>query len=138
MDQRISFLTLAVSDLDASRAFYRDGLGWTSELDVPGEVLMFRAGEHLVFSLWERSHFEAEVGTTQRGPGVVPLTISHNLPTPEGVDEVLATAERAGATYVEQGTQREWGGYSGYFADPDGYRWEVAYNPGPVGRIVLP
>lgn len=138
MDQRISFITLAVADLDATRRFYRDGLGWTPEIDVPGEVLMFRAGEHLVLSLWDRAHCEAEVGPLMTGPGTAPLTISHNMPTPEGVDEVLETARAAGAPHVQSGIQRDWGGYSGYFSDPDGFRWEVAFNPGEVGRIVLP
>ncbi|KRC54930.1 MULTISPECIES: VOC family protein [unclassified Nocardioides] len=139
MDQRISFITLAVADLDATRRFYVDGLGWSPELDVPGEVLMFRAGPALVLSLWERTHFEAEVGPAMTGPGVAPLTIAHNLPTPEGVDDVLATARAAGAPHVQDGVERDWGGYSGYFADPDGYRWEVAFNPDPgLTAIVLP
>lgn len=138
MDQRISFITLAVDDLDATRRFYRDGLGWVPELDVPGEVLMFKAGQLLVLSLWERRHFEAEVGATMRGPGVAPITIAHNMPTPAGVDEVLEAARAAGAPVVHDAVQRDWGGYSGYFADPDGYRWEVAFNPGPVGEVVLP
>lgn len=138
MDQRISFITLAVADIDTTRRFYRDGLGWTPEIDVPGEVLMFRAGERLVLSLWDRTHFEAEVGQLMTGPGVAPVTISHNMATPEGVDEVLAAARSAGAPQVQSGAQRVWGGYSGYFSDPDGFRWEVAYNPGEVGRIVLP
>lgn len=138
MDQRISFITLAVADLDATRRFYRDGLGWTPEIDVPGEVLMFRAGERLVLSLWDRASCEAEVGTLMSGPGIAPLTISHNMPSPEGVDEVLATAKAAGAPHVQPGMQRDWGGYSGYFSDPDGFRWEVAHNPSPVGDIVLP
>lgn len=139
MDQRISFVTLAVADLDATRRFYRDGLGWTPELDVPGEVLMFRAGPQLMLSLWERSHFEAEVGTAMTGPGVAPITIAHNLATPEGVDEVLATADAAGAPVVQRAERRDWGGYSGYFADPDGYRWEIAHNPDPgLAAIVLP
>lgn len=139
MDQRISFLTLAVADLDATRRFYRDGLGWTPEIDVPGEVLMFRAGPALVLSLWDRAHFEAEVGAVMTGPGVAPLTIAHNMSSPEGVDEVLAAAEAAGAPHVQPGLQREWGGYSGYFADPDGFRWEIAYNPDPaLSAIVLP
>ena len=139
MDQRISLITLAVADLDASRGFYRDGLGWTPEIDVPGEVLMFRAGPALVLSLWERTHFEAEVGAAMSGPGVAPLTLAHNVATPAEVDEVLATARSAGASHVEDGTQRAWGGYSGYFADPDGYRWEIAFNPDPgLAAIVLP
>ncbi|MFC7505136.1 VOC family protein, partial [Nocardioides sp. GCM10030258] len=126
------------TDLDATRRFYRDGLGWTPEIDVPGEVLMFRAGERLILSLWDRAACEAEVGTLMSGPGIAPLTISHNMPSPGGVDEVLATAKAAGAPHVQEATQRDWGGYSGYFSDPDGFRWEVAFNPSPVGDIVLP
>jgi len=140
MDPRISFVTLAVADLDATRRFYVDGLGWHAELDVPGEVLMFRTGEHLVLSLWDRAHFAAEVGepTMPTDGGLAPVTLAHNLATKEAVDGVLATARRAGADPVSDALERDWGGYSGYFADPDGYRWEVAFNPGPIGQLVLP
>lgn len=138
MDQRISFVTLAVADLDATRRFYLDGLGWQAELDVLGEVIMIRAGEHLILSLWDQDEFEAEVGPIGRGHGVAPLTIAHNVATPEEVDAVLATARDAGANPVSDGEQRDWGGYTGYFGDPDGFRWEIAYNPSPVGQIVLP
>lgn len=138
MDQRISFVTLAVADLDASRTFYLDGLGWTAALDVPGEVLMIQAGEHLVLSLWDRTEFEAEVGAIVRGTGVAPFALAHNVPTKADVDAVLATARAAGADPVNEAFEREWGGYSGYFGDPDGYRWEIAYNPGPIGQVVLP
>lgn len=138
VDQRISFVTLAVADLDASRRFYLDGLGWTAALDVPGEVLMIQAGEHLVLSLWVDRAFEAEVGPLRRGPGVAPITLAHNVPSTDEVDAVLATARQAGADPVGAAEQREWGGYTGYFGDPDGYRWEIAYNPGPIGQVVLP
>ena len=138
MDQRISFVTLAVRDLEASRAFYVDGLGWEAALHVEDDVLMIRVGEHVVLSLWVEEHFEAEVGAVRRGPGVAPITLAHNVATPADVDAVLATARAAGAVPVQPGEQREWGGYSGYFGDPDGYRWEVAYNPGPIGEVVLP
>jgi catechol 2,3-dioxygenase-like lactoylglutathione lyase family enzyme len=138
MDQRISFVTLAVRDLDATRAFYVDGLGWEPALDVPGDVLMIRAGEHVVLSFWVQEHFEAEVGEVRRGPGVAPITISHNVRTPQEVDAVLETARAAGADPVTEAVEREWGGYTGYFGDPDGYRWEVATNPGPIGEVVLP
>ena len=137
MDQRISFVTLAVADLDATRRFYVEGLGWQPELDVPGEVLMFRTGEHLVLSLWERSHFAAEVGEPTMS-GIAPITLAHNLATKDAVDTVLATARRAGADPVADAVERDWGGYTGYFGDPDGYRWEIAYNPGEIGRLVLP
>lgn len=138
MDQRISFVTLAVGDLHRSRGFYVDGLGWVPELDVPGEVLMFSVGERLVLSLWDRAAFEAELGMpVLAGDGVAPFTLAHNVPSPEDVRGVLALARRCGAP-VWGPTAREWGGFTGYFADPDGFRWEVAWNPGPVGRRVVP
>jgi uncharacterized protein len=138
MDPRLSFVTLAVHDLAAARAFYVDGLGWSPEVDVPGEVLMIRVGEHVVLSLWAEAEFEAEVGPVRRGKGVAPLTLAHNVRTPGEVDVVLATAKEAGARDVVPAQERSWGGRTGYFADPDGFRWEVAWNPGPVGRLVLP
>jgi len=138
MDQRISFITLAVRDLDATRRFYVDGLGWEPALDVPGEVLMIQAGDTLVLSLWDEVAFEAEVGRIVRGEGVAPVTLAHNVPTREEVDRVLDTARSAGADPVHRAVERDWGGYTGYFGDPDGFRWEIAFNPGPVGQLVLP
>src|SRR3954465_14199818 len=112
MDPRISFVTLAVRDLDASRRFYVNGLGWTPELDVPGEVVMIRVGRHLILSLWDRAHFEAEVGAIGRAAGVPPFTLAHNLATPEEVDAVLIEAGSAGAE-VGVAERRDWGGYTG-------------------------
>lgn len=137
MDQRISFVTLAVESVERSRAFYVDGLGWEPELLVPDEVLMLRAGERLVLSLWSLAEFEAEVGAVRRGEGVAPLTLSHNVATEAEVDDVLALAASIGAT-VSPAQRRPWGGWTGYFADPDGFRWEVATNPGEIGQLVLP
>jgi catechol 2,3-dioxygenase-like lactoylglutathione lyase family enzyme len=138
MDQRVSFITLAVRDLDATRRFYLDGLGWRADLDVPGEVLMIPVGERLLLSLWAEAGFEAEVGPIRRGEGLAPVTFAHNVATREEVDAVLATARSAGADPVLDAQERDWGGYTGYFGDPDGYRWEVAWNPGPIGQKVLP
>ena len=138
MDQRISFVTLAVANLDSSRRFYLDGLGWRAALDVPDEVVMIRAGEHLVLSLWDEDEFEGEVGAIRGGPGVAPITLAHNVATPTEVDATLDLARRAGSAEVSDGQERDWGGYTGYFADPDGFRWEVAYNPGAIGDMVLP
>lgn len=137
MDQRISFVTLAVADLERTRAFYVDGLGWSPEMYVPGEVLMIRAGQHLVLSLWAESGFEAEVGPIRRGPGIVPLTLAHNVRTEPEVDAILELAASLGAECAPA-ERRDWGGYTGYFADPDGFRWEIAVNPGPIGESVLP
>ena len=137
MDQRISFVTLAVADLDRTRAFYVDGLGWTPELFVPDEVLMIRVGDTLILSLWSEAGFEAEVGPIRRGEGIVPITLAHNVATEPEVDEILALATSLGAG-VGSAAHREWGGYTGYFSDPDGFRWEIATNPGDVGQLVLP
>ena len=138
MDQRISFVTLAVRDLERTRAFYVDGLGWTPATYVEGEVLMIQVGAHVVLSLWDRAAFEAEVGPIVAGGGVPPVTLAHNVATREEVDGILLRADEIGADPVTGGQERAWGGYSGYFADPDGYRWEVTYNPGPIGEVVLP
>ena len=138
MDPRISFITLAVHDLAATRAFYVDSLGWTPVLDVPDEVLMIQAGDRLILSFWDERGFEAEVGPITRGAGLAPIALSHNLATNAEVDAVLETARAAGADPVHDAVERDWGGYSGYFGDPDGYRWEIAVNPGPTGKLVLP
>lgn len=136
MDQRISFITLAVADVMASRAFYVDGLGWTPELEAEG-VLMIRVGEHVMLSLWDRGEFEEEVGRLAAADGLAPITLAHNVATREEVDAVLDLARSLGRE-ASAGQERVWGGYTGYFADPDGFRWEIAYNPGPVGQTVLP
>ena len=138
MDPRVSFITLAVDDLYATRQFYVEGLGWQPELDVPGEVIMIRVGERLILSLWAAAEFEDEVGPIVRGTGLAPITLAHNVSSPEEVDAILEAARAAGADPVSTGRHRDWGGYTGYFGDPDGYRWEIAFNPGPVGRLVLP
>ncbi|MDO5629232.1 MAG: VOC family protein [Mobilicoccus sp.] len=135
MDQRLNIVTLAVRDLEASRAFYVDGLGWTPELNVPGEVVFVAMGPGLILSLWSREGFIEELGEEPTS-GLAPLTLAHNVPTPDGVDEVVDLARAAGAP-VMAGQWRDWGGYSAYLSDPDGFRWEVAYNPGPIGQKLL-
>jgi catechol 2,3-dioxygenase-like lactoylglutathione lyase family enzyme len=137
MEQRVSFITLAVADLDRTRAFYVDGLGWEPEMFVPGEVLMIRVGEKLILSLWSEPGFEAEVGPIRRGAGLAPITLAHNVVTEAEVDEILQLAASLGVE-TSSGERRDWGGYTGYFADPDGFRWEIAVNPGDMGKLVLP
>lgn len=137
MDQRLNFVTLATADTDRARIFYADGLGWEVALEAAGEVVFFQLSPTLVLSLWNADEFEAEAGRLNREPGTAPITLAHNVPHPEQVDSVLADAVGAGATLISGATDREWGGRSGYFADPDGYRWEVAYNPGPIGEQLM-
>ena len=136
MDQRLNFVTLEVADLAVSRAFYLDGLGWSAALEAPDEVAMIQVGDKLVLSLWAEAQAVAEIGPVARG-GTLPFTLAYNTASVDEVDQILATAERAGAQ-VSPTLKREWGGYSGYFADPDGFRWEVAYNPHPIGDLRQP
>ncbi|WP_313677959.1 VOC family protein [Corynebacterium stationis] len=135
MEQRISFITLAVKDVARSRKFYVDGLGWKPMFE-NDEVIMLPAGEHLMLSLWSIESFTAEIGTAP-ARGVAPITLAHNCATEKEVDNVRALATSIGAD-VSPAIRREWGGYSGYFSDPDGFRWEIAVNPGPTGDYVRP
>jgi len=137
MDPCLSFVTLVVRDLAKSRAFYVGGLGWPVAFESPEEVVMIRVGERIMLSLWQEAAAVAELGPIGRAEGAPPITLAHNVASPSDVDRVLAEAGPAGATVVAEGVARDWGGYSGYFADPDGFRWEIAYNPGPIGSSVL-
>lgn len=136
MEPRLSLVSLIVRDLDRARRFYVDGLGFPAAVHVPGDVVMIHVGTKLVLSLWAEASASAEVGPVTRG-GTLPFTLAHNVSSPSEVDDVLATARMAGAT-VSAGEHRAWGGYSGYFVDPDGFRWEVAHNPHPIGNVTLP
>lgn len=136
MEPRLNFVTLVVADLERARRFYLDGLGWPAALEAAGEVAMIQVGEKLVLSLWAEAAARAEIGDVTRG-GTLPFTLAHNVASPSEVDAVLATARAAGAT-VHAAQRRDWGGYSGYFVDPDGFRWEVAFNPHPIGALKLP
>ncbi len=135
MEQRVSIITLAVADLARCRGFYVDGLGWEPIFSGP-DVLMLPVADRLILSLWSVEGFTAEIGEAPAS-GVAPITLAHNLATAAEVDAVLTEAARLGAP-VSPARQREWGGYSGYFSDPDGFRWEIAVNPGETGDFVLP
>ncbi len=126
MEQRLSVVTLGVSDLARARKFY-EALGW-SAAENPGEDVVFFQAGGMVFSLWDRTRL-AEDSTVEDAPGWGGVTLAHNVRSPEEVDAVLAEAEAAGATIGRPGAETFWGGYSGVFIDPDGHPWEVAHNP---------
>lgn len=128
MEQRLNFITLGVRDVTRSREFYLTRLGWTAHHEVPGQVIFLQLNHGLILSLWDRAAMAAELGI-EPADGVPALTLSHNVASPAEVDAVLAQAREAGAAVDHPAVHQEWGGYSGYFADPDGFRWEVAYNP---------
>ncbi|MGB6452992.1 MAG: VOC family protein [Streptosporangiaceae bacterium] len=118
MDQRISLVTLGVTDLGRARLFY-EALGWHDAQQPDDEVCFFQAGG-MVFALW----------TALGGHGAAGIELAYNVGSPEEVAGVLAEAERAGGAVLRPAARAEWGGTSGAFADPDGYVWEVAHNPG--------
>ena len=130
MEQRISLVTLGVTDLARARAFY-EALGWAGARQPDDEVCFFQAGG-MVFGLW----------TALGGHGAPGIELAHNVRSPEEVDAVLADAERAGATITRAAGPAFWGGYTGVFTDPDGHAWEVAHNPhwtfAADGSVILP
>lgn len=128
MEQRVSLVTLGVSDVDRARAFY-EALGWSGE-SPDGDVVFFQAGG-MILALWGR-HKLAEDSVVEDAGGWGGVTLAHIVESPAAVDAVLADAGRAGATIGRAGAQTFWGGYSGIFIDPDGHPWEVAHNPGWV------
>ncbi|SDJ45890.1 hypothetical protein SAMN05444157_3464 [Frankineae bacterium MT45] len=126
MEQRISLVTLGVSDLERSRAFY-EALGWQSSSKPEDGVVFFQAGG-MVLGLWSREELAADSASTDNG-GWGGVTLAQNLRSPEEVDALLVEAEQAGGRIGRVGAETLWGGYSGLFIDPDGHPWEVAHNP---------
>jgi catechol 2,3-dioxygenase-like lactoylglutathione lyase family enzyme len=131
---RITVLTLGVSDLDASLAFYRDGLGLATPGIVGrefehGAVAFFELKGGLVLALWPRDDLAWDAGLPRDGWGKGAVSIGHNVASKREVDDVIEQARRAGARVVKPGEDTFWGGYAGYFRDPDDHLWEVAWNP---------
>lgn len=129
MDQRLSLITLGVSDVEAAAAFYRDGLGWTSGGGQEGVIAFFQLNG-FIFGLFGAQALADEAAGGAQGSGFGGIALAYNAPSKEAVDALLAEAVKAGGTLVKPAEEVFWGGYSGYFADPDGHRWEVAFNPG--------
>jgi uncharacterized protein len=127
MKPKISVITLGVKDLQASLKFYRDGLGFTPEEDT-GDIGILRL-EGVWLSLYSREALAKDAAVPPEGSGFHGFTIAHNVKSKKEVDEVLSLAVKAGARLVKPGQDAFWGGYSGYFADPDDFLWEVAWNP---------
>jgi uncharacterized protein len=127
MEQRLSVVTLGVADLERSRRFYGEGLGWRRGND-HDEVVFFQAGG-AVLALYPRHLLAEDARVANDGQGFDGITLAYNTRTREEVDAVLAEAAAAGATILKPARDTSWGGYAGYFADPDGHAWEVAWNP---------
>ena len=142
MEPRVTLITLGVDDLPRAVAFYRDVVGWAPTSVVEDDVAFFDL-DGFILALWRRTSFAADVGAdaTARG-GFEAIGLAYNARSHDEVDEIFSTLGERGATIVKPPVETDWGGYSGYFADPDGHHWEVAWNPfWPIradGRIDLP
>jgi hypothetical protein len=138
VEQRLSLITLGVSDLTRARAFY-EALGWKSGAAPADDVVFFQA-RCMIVALWDRARL-AEDTVVEDDGGWGGITLAYNTRSQEEVDAVLAEARAAGGTLARPGAETFWGGYSGVFVDPDGHPWEVAHNPrwtiGDDGAITL-
>ena len=147
MKPRITLITLGVDDLERSLAFYRDGLGLKTEGIIGtqfehGAVVFFDLQGGCKLALWPRASLAHDSGLPVGPPSATEFAIAHNVSSRAEVDAVMAEARRAGAIIVKPAQDTFYGGYAGYFQDPDRHLWEVAWNPGfPLsddGRIQLP
>ena len=129
MKPKIGIVTLGVRDFAKSLAFYKDGLGFPTHNFKDGEDIVFFKLEGSWLALYPRDKLAEDATVPDDGKGFSGITLAHNEPSPQAVDKAFAEAIKAGAKAVKQPQKVFWGGYSGYFADPDGYLWEVAFNP---------
>jgi uncharacterized protein len=134
MKPRVSVITLGVDDLERAVAFYRDGLGLPTKGIIGkefehGSVAFFDLQRGLKLAVWPRRSLAHDTGLGVDPPAATDLSLGHNVTAKAEVDEVMAQAEAAGARIVKKAQKTFWGGYGGYFQDPDGHVWEVVYNP---------
>lgn len=127
MDQRLSLITLGVADLARARAFYEDGLGFVKDND-EDEVAFYQL-PGIVLAVWTRADLARDAGLTDSGATFSGIALAQNVGSRDEVDAVIEQARAAGARVLKPGTPTDWGGYSGYIADPDGHPWEIAHNP---------
>jgi hypothetical protein len=127
MEQRLSLVTLGVADLERAARFYEEGLGWSRNSKDEGVAFFQTPG--MILALWPRDELAADAGMSAEGTGFRGIALAYNTRSRDEVDEVLAEAVAAGGSLVKAAAETFWGGYSGYFADPDGHLWEVAFNP---------
>ncbi len=140
MEQRVSIITLGVGNLQHSREFY-ERLGWRRSMAKAEGIVFFQAGG-MALALFPRDELAKDAKLTPEGSGFTGISLAYNARNRAEVNSVLAEAEAAGAKLLKPAVQASWGGYSGYFADPDGFLWEVAWNPSfPIaedGSIRIP
>jgi catechol 2,3-dioxygenase-like lactoylglutathione lyase family enzyme len=134
MKPRITVFTVGVDDLERALRFYRDGLGFKTEGIIGkefehGAVAFFDLEGGSRLAIWPRKSIAHDTGLAVSASSPTEFTLGHNVRSPEEVDAVMARAEKAGATIVKRAAKTFWGGYAGYFQDPDQHLWEVLWNP---------
>ncbi|HEX6790907.1 MAG TPA: VOC family protein [Candidatus Krumholzibacteria bacterium] len=139
MKPRVTLITLAVDDLEKSLRFYRDGLGLETKGIVGtefehGAVVFFELEHGLRLALWPRTSLAHDTGIMNLNPAPLELALGHNVRSRKEVDDVMTQAKRAGARITKAAQETFYGGYAGYFQDPDGHLWEVAWNPKMLPR----
>jgi predicted lactoylglutathione lyase len=138
MEPRVSLITLGVRDLGRATAFYEQ-LGWVGQ-EAQATVFIQAGGLGLI--LWGRDELTADAGITDDGGGYGGIALAHNVRSRAEVDDIVAAAEAAGATVTKRPAETFYGGYAGWFRDPDGHVWEIAHNPGFTleadGSLTLP
>ena len=130
MEPKVTVVTLGVRSLAISRRFYVDGLGWEPTTEVPGEVIFIQVAGSQLLALWSIDEMAREAGNVGHTSKAPPFTLGHNVDSAEEVAQVIRQAVAAGGTLIRNAGSTSWGGTNGYFADPDGFRWEVAHNSG--------
>ncbi len=140
MEQRLSLVTLGVGDVARSRRFY-EAMGWAASAASIESVTFFQLGG-IGLALYGRAPLAADAGLAPEGSGFGGIALAHSVRSAEEVDALLAHAAASGGRILKAGAKVLWGGYSGYFADPDGHPWEIAWNPdfplGEDGTLHLP
>lgn len=141
MDRRLNIITLGVTDLARSIRFYRDGLGWQLSKVSNAHIALIPMGG-IILALYGRESLAEDAQQPPPGSGFAGFTLAQNVASKEAVRAALEKAQAAGGTILKPAQDVFWGGYSGYFADPDGFAWEVAWNPHftltESGQVVLP
>ncbi len=129
MDQHINFITLGVADIHVSRCFYRDVFGWEPNESSNEHIAFYQTGSALLFALFGKHALAEDAGVSAESSGFARFTLAHNVSSEAEVDELFRTFSKKNVTVVKQPQTVFWGGYSGYIADPDGFLWEICYNP---------
>ena len=129
MEQHINYITLGVADLAESRRFYREVFGWQETADSNENIAFFQAGNALLLALFGKTALAHDAQIPEQSSGFPRFTLAHNVGSEAEVDALFAGFAAKNANIIKAPQKAFWGGYSGYLADPDGFLWEIAFNP---------